>query len=320
MTGSVAHLEEELAGQLDGVASREPVGHATWRTLRRHPGFRAGAAILAVLVLASLLAPWIAPYAPSQEFRELLPPTGQALQPSERFLLGTDVGGHDYLTLLLYAGRPTLLVAFGANIAAVFLGTLVGLVAGYAGTVTLASWRGRHLRMSVDSTLMRITDIGLAFPALLLAIAATAVLGRSLVLVGVVIAAVLWTTTARIVYSRTLQVASADFVMASQALGSSTRRILRRSILPHVMPIVVVLFALGVSSTILFEAALSFLGAGAPAKEATWGRILSDQLRWYENDIRLPLLPGLLIALTVLACNLIGDACRDALDPRTARR
>jgi peptide/nickel transport system permease protein len=122
------------------------------------------------------------------------------------------------------------------------------------------------------------------------------------------------------VYSRTLQVASADFVMASQALGSSTRRILRRSILPHVMPIVVVLFALGVSSTILFEAALSFLGAGAPAKEATWGRILSDQLRWYENDIRLPLLPGLLIALTVLACNLIGDACRDALDPRTARR
>jgi peptide/nickel transport system permease protein len=297
-----------------------PVRHATWRSLRRHRGFQAGAAILTLLVLSSLLAPWIAPYRPNEEFRELLPPTGQALPPSERFLLGTDVSGHDYLTLLLYAGRPTLLLAFGANLAAIVLGTLVGLVAGYSGTVTIASWRGHRARVPVDTALMRVTDIGLAFPALLLAIAATAVLGRSLVLVGVVIAAVLWTTTARIVYSRTLQVASADFVLASQALGSSGRRILLTTILPHVMPIVVVLFALGISTTILFEAALSFLGAGAPAKDATWGKMLSEQLDWYQHDFRLPLLPGLLITLTVLACNLIGDACRDALDPRVAGR
>lgn len=320
MTGSVTQVDDPLAGQLDGVAAVRPPGHATWHALRRHPGFRAGAAILAILVLASVLAPWVAPYRPDEEFRALMPPNGRALAPSERFLLGTDVSGRDYLTLLLYAGRPTLLVAFGANIAAVALGTLVGLVAGYAGTVTIASWRGRSLRMSVDTTLMRITDIGLAFPALLLAIAATAVLGRSLVLVGVVIAAVLWTTTARIVYSRTLQVASTDFVMASQALGSSGRRIVLRTILPHVMPLVVVLFALGVSGTILFEAALSFLGAGAPSREATWGRMLSDQVDWITNDPRLPLLPGMLIALTVLACNLIGDACRDALDPRVGGR
>lgn len=320
MTGPAAQAEEPLAGHLDGVAAAAPTRRTTWHVLRRQPGFQVGAAILSVLVLASLLAPWVAPYGPDEDFRALMPPTGLALQPSERFLLGTDMGGHDYLSLLLHAGRPTLLVAFGANVAAVALGTLVGLVAGYAGTVTLASWRGRRLRLSVDTTLMRVTDIGLAFPALLLAIAATAVLGKSLLLVGVVIAAVLWTTTARIVYSRTLQVGSNDFVMASQALGSSTRRILLRTILPHLMPIVVVLFALGVSSTILFEAALSFLGAGAPPEDATWGRILSDQLDWYKNDMRLPLLPGLLIALTVLACNLIGDACRDALDPRTAAR
>lgn len=320
MTDAAARFDDPLPGQLDGVSVTATVGHQTWRSLRRHPGFQAGAAILTVLVLGSLLAPWIAPYRPDQEFRELLPPTGQALQPSERFLLGTDTSGHDYLTLLLYAGRPTLLVAFAANVAAILLGTLVGLVAGYAGTVTLGSFRGRRTQVPLDTMLMRITDIGLAFPALLLAIAATAVLGRSLALVAAIIAAVLWTTTARIVYSRTLQVASTDFVMASQALGSSARRILLRAILPHVMPIVVVLFALGVSSTILFEAALSFLGAGAPAKDATWGRILSDQLGWYQHDIRLPLLPGLLIALTVLACNLIGDACRDALDPRVAER
>jgi peptide/nickel transport system permease protein len=296
------------------------VGHTTWRTLRRHHGFQAGAAILTLLVLSSLLAPWIAPYRPDEEFRALLPPTGQALPPSERFLLGTDVSGHDYLTLLLYAGRPTLLLAFGANLAAIVLGTIVGLVAGYTGSVTVGSWRGHRARLPVDTLLMRVTDIGLAFPALLLAIAATAVLGRSLMLVGVVIAAVLWTTTARIVYSRTLQVASADFVAASQALGSSGRRILLATILPHVMPIIVVLFALGISTTILFEAALSFLGAGAPAKDATWGKMLSEQLDWYQHDFRLPLLPGLLITLTVLACNLIGDACRDALDPRVARR
>jgi peptide/nickel transport system permease protein len=317
VTDVLAHADDPLAAQLDGV-SRASTRPSTWHALRHHPGFQAGAAILTVLVLASALAPWIAPYRPDQQFRELLPPTGTALPPSERFLLGTDVSGHDYLTLLLYAGRPTLLVALGANLAAIVLGTLVGLVAGYSGSV--AAGGGRRPRVPLDTFLMRVTDIGLAFPALLLAIAATAVLGRSLVLVGVVIAAVLWTTTARVVYSRTLQVASTDFVMASHAVGSDSGRILRRTILPHLMPIVVVLFAIGVSSTILFEAALSFLGAGAPAKDATWGKMLSDQLDWYLNDIRLPLLPGLLIALTVLGCNLIGDACRDALDPRTDRR
>lgn len=317
MTDVLAHADDPQAAQLDGVSTTTSTRPSTWHALRHHPGFRAGAAILTLLVLASVLAPWIAPYRPDQQFRELLPPTGTALPPSERFLLGTDVSGHDYLTLLLYAGRPTLLVALGANLAAIVLGTLVGLVAGYSGTV--ASAGGRRL-VPLDTALMRVTDIGLAFPALLLAMAATAVLGRSLVLVGVVIAAVLWTTTARVVYSRTLQVASTDFVMASHAVGSGSGRILRRTILPHLMPIVVVLFAIGVSSTILFEAALSFLGAGAPAKDATWGKMLSDQLDWYLNDIRLPLLPGLLIALTVLGCNLIGDACRDALDPRVERR
>ena len=134
-----------------------------------------------------------------------MPLDGTALPPSAQFLLGTDVSGHDYLTRLLYAGRATLLVGFGANLAAIALGALVGLVAGYAGTVSIGVGRGRSLTLPLETILMRITDIGLAFPVLLFAIAATAVLGQSLWLVACVIAAVLWTTTARLVYARALR-------------------------------------------------------------------------------------------------------------------
>ncbi len=292
----------------------------TWRALRRDRGFWVGAAILGVIVGASLLAPIVSPYDPDHEFRELMPLDGTALPPSAQFLLGTDVSGHDYLSRLLYAGRATLLVGFGANLAAIALGTLVGLVAGYSGTVSVGVGRGRSVSLPLETILMRITDIGLAFPVLLFAIAATTVLGQSLWLVACVIAAVLWTTTARLVYVRARGLRSADFVTASRALGVSGSRIIRGTILPHVLPLVIVLVSLGVAATILFEATLSFVGAGAPVGTPTWGRLLADGMTWYRTDPRLPLLPGLLIFLVVLACNLIGDALGDALDPRGRHR
>ncbi len=313
-------LGDEVEAGMDDDPGPQP-GQWTraWRILRRDPLFWVGFCLATLIVGASLLAPLLAPHPPDQEFRDLLPPDGTALPPSAMFPLGTDVAGRDYLSRLLYAGRSTLLVGLVANLAAVSLGTLVGLVAGYSGTVRLAKVRGMAVSVPVESVLMRITDIGLAFPVLLLAIAVTAVLGQSLLLVGVIIAAVLWTTTARLVYGRVLQLRTADYIAAAIALGVQGPRIIRRHILPHVLPLVVVLFSLGIAGTILFEASLSFLGAGAPISTPTWGRLLADHVTWYRTDLRLPLLPGLCIFGTVLAFNLMGDALRDALDPRAHR-
>jgi peptide/nickel transport system permease protein len=234
--------------------------------------------------------------------------------------LGTDVAGRDYLSRLLYAGRATLLVGLGANLVATALGVLVGLVAGYSGTVRVGLPFDRSFALPVDTLLMRVTDVGLAFPVLLLAIAMAYVLSQSLGLVTIIIAAVLWTTAARLVYGRVLLVRSAEFVTAAQALGCTGRRIVVRHILPHIIPMIMVTASLGIATTILFEATLSFLGAGAPVQTPTWGRLLADHVGWYRNDFRLPLLPGLAIVITVLAFNLLGDALRDALDPHGWRR
>jgi peptide/nickel transport system permease protein len=287
-----------------------------WTALRRDPTFWVGLGLACLVIGASLAAPLLAPHDPDQAFRDLMPPDGSALPPSAAFPLGTDPDGRDYLSRLLYAGRATLLVGVGANLAAVLIGTLVGLVAGYSGTVHVRLPLGRRLPIPVEGFLMRVTDVALAFPALLLAVAASAVLGRSLGLVTLIIAAVLWTTTARLVYGRVRTLRTADFVVAARALGSSDRRIVTWHLLPFVLPTVLVYGALGIATTIAFEATLSFLGAGTPASDPTWGRMLAETVSWYRTDLRLPLLPGLAIAITVLAFTLLGEAARDAAEPR----
>jgi peptide/nickel transport system permease protein len=166
--------------------------------------------------------------------------------------------------------------------------------------------------------LMRITDLALAFPVLLLAIALAAVLGPSIGLVILVITSVNWATTSRIVYGRVSVLRDADFVDAAEASGVRGARILVRHILPHVLPLAIVYAALGIASTILFETTLSFLGAGVPAPAPTWGTMIADHISWYATDPRLVVLPGVAIMLTVLGFSLLGDSLRDALDPRTA--
>lgn len=273
---------------------------------------------MAILIVgACVFAPLIAPHDPTHTYRELMPLNGTALPPSGMFPLGTDSQGHDYLSVLLYAGRATLLIGLGANLIATAMGVLVGLVAGFVRSVRLRLPFGRSISVPVETPLMRLTDVGLAFPVLLLAIATTSIFGKSVWLVLLVIALVLWTTTARLVYGRVRAVRSADFVVAARALGCGDRRILRRHILPHVMPVVLVYAALGIASTILFEAALSFVGAGAPRSDPTWGFLLSQNAGSYRSDLRLPLLPGIAITLAVLAFTLLGDALRDANDPRS---
>jgi peptide/nickel transport system permease protein len=288
----------------------------TWALLRADRGWWIGVAMLSAIVLASVFGPLVLGRAQGQLFRDQMPLDGSALPPNGMFLLGTDRAGHDLLSELLYAGRATLAVGIAANLAAVALGTLVGLVAGYVRVAGPRRIGGRQVTIPVEDLLMRITDIALAFPVLLLAIAVTTVVRPSLALVAVIIASVLWTTTARLVHTQVVKVRSADFINAAVAVGVGQRRIIRRHILPHVAPLVSVLLPLGVASTILFEASLSYLGAGAPASSPTWGFMITEGAASIRSDPRLPLLPGLAIFCTVLAFTLIGDAIESALDPR----
>ena len=287
-----------------------------WASLKRDPTFWVGLLLALLVVGVSLAAPLLAPHDPDEAFRELMPPDGSALPPSAGFPLGTDPDGRDYLSRLLYAGRATLLVGVGANLAAMLIGLAVGLVAGYAGTVRVRLPFGRSVPIPVEGFLMRVTDVALALPALLLAVAVSAVLGRSLGLVALIIAAVLWTTPARLVYGRVRSLRSAEFVTAARALGTGDARILWWHLLPFVLPLVLVYGALGIATTITFEATLSFLGAGTPASDPTWGRMLAETVGWYRTDLRLPLLPGIAIALTGRAFTPVGAAARAAREPR----
>jgi peptide/nickel transport system permease protein len=291
-----------------------------WRYLRANPAFWIGSIGVTLIVGAAIFAPILAPFDPDFQFRgEGLTKSGDPLGPTAKFPLGTDKLGRDELSRLLYGARTSLTVGIVANILATVIGVVVGTTAAY--------FRGRRVRMTVlgrsasipipiETILMRITDAVLAFPALLVAIALVAIVGPSLGLVIVVIAAILWTATARIMYSTSLVVLSSDFVVAATAIGVSDVRMIIRHVLPHLVPLIIVYATLGIAAAILFEATLSFLGVGVPAPAASWGGMIIDHVGYYRTDPRVVALPGLAIMATILAFNLLGDALADALDPR----
>jgi peptide/nickel transport system permease protein len=278
--------------------------------------FWLGGGLVTALILAAFLAPVIAPHDPLEMFRDAISATGDPGAPSERFLLGTDGLGRDYLSRLLYGARTTLMIGLGANLMATLLGLAVGATAALAGTLHLRFGPDRILELSVESVLMRLTDLWLSFPILLLTITVAFVLGASIGLVTVIIGITLWTATARIVYARMLVLRGSGFVEAARALGGGGRWIFRHHLLPHVTPLLVVYGSLGIATSVLFESTLSYLGAGVPPPAPTWGSMLANNITWFATDPRLVLLPGLCITVTVLAFNLLGDALRDALDPR----
>jgi peptide/nickel transport system permease protein len=321
MAGRTEHADY-LIGD-DPLGSDEPpsrtASHRARRSLVRDPVFWIGALLVVLVVGSAVLAPLIAPHDPEQQFRREIPMGELSAPPSAMFPLGTDQLGRDYLSLLLYAGRATLFVGLVANTIAVLLGLAVGLVAGYVRSLRMPLPGGYGIGVPVEAGLMRLTDVGLAFPALLLAMALTSAFGRSLTLVTIVIAAVLWTTMARLVYARVLMLRSQEYVTAARALGTGTLGILRRHLLPQVIPLALVYGSLGIATTILFEAGLSFLGAGAPQDSPTWGAMLERQTGSLATDPRLALLPAVAIFVTVLAFNLVGDSLRDAVDPHTQR-
>ncbi len=308
-----ARIDAEAQEALQRTPSR------AWRSLRGNPGFWIGSGLVVALFVLAIGAPFFAPHDPAFGFRrEGLSLTGDPVGPNAMFPLGTDRLGRDYLSRVLHGARASLVVGVGSNLIATVIGVVVGSVAAFAGTPRMRIGVGRRslgFAVPVEALLMRATDVTLAFPALLLAIALVAIIGPSLGLITVLVAAFLWTTTARIVYGRVLILKQREWVDAARAIGASNLRILVHHVLPHVTSVIVVYGALGISAAVLFETSLSFLGVGVPPPAPSWGSMIAEHVTYYGTQPRLLLVPGLAIMVTILAFNLVGDALRDALDP-----
>lgn len=261
-----------------------------------------GLVLIAVIVLAALFAPWIAPYNPDEQFFDGLTIEGAPLPPDGKFWFGTDLVGRDLFSRILYGAQTSLIIGLIANGVAVLIGAVVGITAGY-------------LRGPMSAVLMRFTDLMMAFPALLLAIVLAAIFRPSLLIVALVIAMVNWVQIARVLYTETRSLAERDFIEAERALGASGLRILTRHIFPHLVSTIVVYATLGIATTVLLEATLSFLGIGVQPPTASWGNIIYENQTYFTSAPWLVFIPGAAIILLALAFNLVGDALRDLLDP-----
>lgn len=263
--------------------------------------------VIAVFILAALMAPILSPYDPSEQFFDGLTLEGSPLPPSMRFWFGTDTNGRDQFSRLLYGAQTSLLIGIVANGIAVSIGTLLGVVAGYA-------------RGFLGAALMRLTDLMMAFPPLLLAIALAAILKPGLNIVILVIALVNWVQIARVIYTETIALAEREYIEAARAMGAGTGRILLRHLLPHLVPSVIVYATLGIATTVLLEAMLSFLGRGVQPPTPAWGMMIFESQSYFLNAPWLVFIPGAAILILALSFNLVGDGLRDALDPTQRAR
>jgi len=260
-------------------------------------------AFIVLIVLMAILAPVISPADPNAvDLSSLRQP------PSGDHWLGTDSSGRDVLSRIIYGARVSLTVGIAAALSAAGLGTFLGLVAGFT-----KGW--------VDTVIMRIVDVFLSFPSLIVILLLVAILGPSVITIVLVIAFFEWPTACRIVRQMTLALREHDYVLAARAGGSSNFRIMRRHILAGVVSPLTVVATLLSASAILLEAALSFLGLGVRPPQASWGGMLNEaqSITVLEGMPWLWLPPGIAIAATVLAINFIGDGLRDAFDPRQTR-
>lgn len=278
-----------------------------WGQLRRLPRAWVGAVMVGLVALFALFAPVISPADPLEQFSDGLSASGTPLPPGDRFLLGTDQLGRDLFARLIYGAQVSLFISLTANLTAATLGTLIGMLAGYYGGV-------------IDTVLMRVTDVLLAFPAILLALGLGAVLRPSIPVVIIILMIITWPTLARLVRSQTLSVRERQYVESARASGAGDAHIMLRHILPHVITVAVVWFTLSIASTILVEASLSFLGVGVPLPTASWGNMILEGQSRYRIAPWMILTPTLAILITTLGFNLLGDAVRDALDPKTSQR
>jgi peptide/nickel transport system permease protein len=273
--------------------------HPLHEKLRHDRFFQLGVLFVLLVFIAAVFAPWLAPHSPyTGDLR-----AAYLVKPGSRFLLGTDTQGRDVLSRVLYGARLSLVVGLISQSVAATIGIVLGLAAGYYGR-----W--------VDALVMRLADITLAFPTLLLLIAVAAAVKPSLPVVFVVIGIVGWAGMARLVRSQVLVLRRSEFVVAAQALGARDRRVLLRHLLPNVRTQVIIAATLGIAGAIMAEAALSFVGLGAQPPTPSWGSMVADGRDLLRVAPWISFAPGVAIGIAVLGFNLVGDGLREAYDPK----
>ena len=298
-------LPATTASQDDDIGGRGQWA-LTWRRFRRHRLAVVSLGLLLAMFTVTLLAPWVAPYDPDLQDRELAR-FGEPAPPSLAHPFGSDNLGRDYLSRTIYGARVSLVIGFLATGIAIAVGTCLGAVAGYAGR-----W--------LDMTIMRLADVLLAFPPLLFLMTALSTFtSRGILQIALVVGVIGWMTVARLVRGEFLTLRTREYTEAARAIGASDRSIIFRELLPNAIGPLIVAATLSIPSAILLESTLSYLGFGIQPPTASWGSMLDrayqemrDSGAWWIG-----VFPGLMIAITVLSFNFLGDGLRDALDPRS---
>ena len=307
---AVAELEAETLL----TAEEESQWIVVWRRFRKHKLALAGMAVILILLVTAIVAPWIAPYDPIQQNVDTQGDRFRNASPSLDHLMGTDSIGRDVFSRLLHAGRISLMVAFVVTLVSEAVGALVGAISGYYGG-------------TVDNVIQRFVEFIITLPTLPLLLAVSAMLRgiqvplvpkelSSVAIIIFVLTAFGWTGSSRLVRGMVLSLREMDFIEASQALGMSNTRIIVRHMIPNALAPIIVNATLGLGTVIIVESALSFLGFGVQPPTATWGNMLNE----YQHDMWTQpakvFYPGLAIFVVTLAFNYMGDGLRDALDPR----
>ncbi len=280
---------------------------AAWKRFRRQPGAVVGLLITALLIVICVFAPWLAPHDPAVQYPNGLSELGAPLPPTHMFWFGTDALGRDLYSRLIFGTRTSLLIAVLSNLIATSIALVLGTLAGYFGGLA-------------DTLIMRLTDVLISFPVLLLAAFLAAVLRPGIGVIIAVIGGVGWFYLARVIRAELLSVRRREYVEAARALGASDARIIFRHALPQILGQVMVYSTLNFSTTVLFVAALSYVGIGVQPPTPDWGNMIADGSQYLTVSPWLVIFPGIFLGLSVLSFNLLGDGLRDALDVKSGKK
>lgn len=287
----------------DMMVEESSVHETGWDRFRKNRAALFGLGLILLIFIIAVFAPLLAPYSPIATFKDGLTKIGAPVAPCPKFPLGTDDLGRDVLSRLIYASRISLEVGIIAALVSITIGTILGVIAGYRGG-------------AVDIFTMRVTDVMLAFPFLLLVILIVSILKPSVTVIFIVIGISGWANIARVARGQTLSVVQNAYVEAARAAGAKSWRIIIRHIIPNIMGPVIVFGTLRVGNYVLMEGALSYLGVGVPPPDPSWGSMIYTGQQYYQTAPWLIFFPGLMLTLTVIGFNLVGDGLSDALNPR----
>jgi len=296
------NMAEQTSAYVDnGEEENEFIKEAFWpdflRSFMRNKTAVLGLGTVAILILVAVFAPWVAPHDPYLVDLQI-----QLRKPDATYLLGTDMFGRDVLSRIIYGSRISFIIGLIPTTISMVVGTILGMISGYYGKKT-------------DYIIMRLCDIVMAFPSLLLAMVVMYTLGSSLLNIFIALSLVGWAGTARVVRSQTLALKEKEFIEGARAIGVRNWTIITRHIFPNCIPSLLVLFTMGIPGAILSEAGLSFLGVGAQPPTPSWGLMASAGKEFIFSSPWIAIAPGAAILIIVLAFNFLGDGIRDALDP-----